>query len=449
MQLQNVHVPTSAIVTFVLDVIAIACVVSLFVYNDLLVLSYDNSPIISPVMLAIVVSAVFAAFTMGLYQREFWVRNKLPQRLIVAFAISVIVASVVSRIGLSSDKFWIKIFLINCVVFCFMLLNRLVCGFISQQLKTSVFYLGPDSGLATLRKIERSLKPSTFEIAGTYPFSNQEDDAHLNSIFSALKRTGSNEIVVGGSEEMLNRFALRFLGSASINATILPLSAFIEQETRKLDINDPEAARQLTFYSERRTRLSMFLKRVIDIVFALALLAFTLPLTALVCILILVMEGRPIFYHQDRVGLGGRVFTLFKFRSMSINAEADGVARWASKGDGRVTPIGRFLRISRIDEIPQLFNVVRGDMTLVGPRPERPSIVAMLENKIPLYAARHSATPGVTGWAQINYPYGASVEDAAAKTCYDLYYIKNSSLLLDIAIILQTVRVILLGEGSR
>jgi lipopolysaccharide/colanic/teichoic acid biosynthesis glycosyltransferase len=157
----------------------------------------------------------------------------------------------------------------------------------------------------------------------------------------------------------------------------------------------------------------------------------------------------PILFHQTRVGLGGRPFRLHKFRSMRTDAEADGVARWATVGDSRVTRVGRFIRKIRLDELPQLFNVLRGEMSLVGPRPERPEFVAELSGRLRYYPERHRVKPGLTGWAQLNYQYGASLDDAKKKLEYDLYYVKNASLFLDLVILLETVEIVLWGKGAR
>ena len=161
------------------------------------------------------------------------------------------------------------------------------------------------------------------------------------------------------------------------------------------------------------------------------------------------MESKgPIIYRQERVGFRGRTFTVFKFRSMNVDAEKGGQARWAVARDPRVTRVGRVIRRLRIDELPQLFNVLRGEMSFVGPRPERPEFVEMLTGQIPFYAVRHSVKPGLTGWAQVRYSYGATVEQSVRKLEYDLYYVKNHTLALDVLILLETVRVVLLGEGA-
>jgi sugar transferase (PEP-CTERM system associated) len=190
-------------------------------------------------------------------------------------------------------------------------------------------------------------------------------------------------------------------------------------------------------------------KRLIDLVASLALLVVFLPVMVLAAIAIVYDSGFPIFYRQERVGRGGRRFVIWKFRSMRKDAEADGKACWAQAGDPRCTRVGRFMRKTRIDELPQLFNVLMGDLSLVGPRPERPEFVVRLEGEIPFYSARHSINPGITGWAQVRYVYGASSEDAKRKLEYDLYYVKNHSLFLDLLILFETIRVVLRGEGAR
>jgi lipopolysaccharide/colanic/teichoic acid biosynthesis glycosyltransferase len=156
----------------------------------------------------------------------------------------------------------------------------------------------------------------------------------------------------------------------------------------------------------------------------------------------------PVIYRQPRVGLGGRIFMCLKFRSMRTDAERDGVARWATKDDPRVTRVGAFLRKTRIDELPQLFSVLRGEMSLVGPRPERPSFVDQLKEDIPFYELRHSVKPGVTGWAQVRYHYGASLDDARRKHQFDLFYVKNNSLFLDLLVLIETVSVVIFHEGQ-
>ncbi|MRR07231.1 MAG: exopolysaccharide biosynthesis polyprenyl glycosylphosphotransferase, partial [Deltaproteobacteria bacterium] len=199
----------------------------------------------------------------------------------------------------------------------------------------------------------------------------------------------------------------------------------------------------------RRTGFGRIMKRSADVALSLVGIILVLPLLPFVALGIKVTSPGPILFRQVRVGQGDRPFVLYKFRSMRADAEKASGAVWAQKDDPRVTRFGKFLRTSRLDELPQLYNVLRGDMSLVGPRPERPEFVDKLKEVIPYYSERHFVKPGVTGWAQVKYPYGASVDDAIEKLRYDLYYIKNMSMLLDIIIVLETIKVVLFGRGSR
>jgi lipopolysaccharide/colanic/teichoic acid biosynthesis glycosyltransferase len=171
----------------------------------------------------------------------------------------------------------------------------------------------------------------------------------------------------------------------------------------------------------------------------------------LVALAILIESGGrgSVFFHQTRVGLNGKKFRVHKFRSMRMDAEADGVARWASKNDSRITRVGAFIRKTRLDELPQVFNVLRGEMSLVGPRPERPEFIEQLSKEIPFYDERHRVKPGLTGWAQLSYQYGSTTDDARHKLEFDLYYVKNASFFLDLIVLLETVEVVLWGKGAQ
>jgi sugar transferase (PEP-CTERM system associated) len=196
-----------------------------------------------------------------------------------------------------------------------------------------------------------------------------------------------------------------------------------------------------------KSRLMLNAKRLLDILVSAAALVVLSPLLILVAAAIYLESGRPILYRQRRVGLRGGTFDILKFRSMRQNAEESGPV-WASKEDNRVTRVGRWLRKYRIDEFPQFVNVLRGDMSIVGPRPERPEFVSMLEEQVPYYSERHSIRPGITGWAQIKYQYGSSVEEAKTKLEFDLFYSKHVSILFDLVIALRTIQVLLFGKGA-
>jgi len=224
---------------------------------------------------------------------------------------------------------------------------------------------------------------------------------------------------------------------------------FWEREAGVIDSSKVEPG-WLTFSSgfvfNHRHRV---LKRALDLVVSLAFLVVALPVCLLTALAIRLESRGPIFYRQERVGLDGRIFKVWKFRSMRTDAEQDGVARWAASADDRVTRVGRFIRKVRIDEIPQVINVLVGEMSFIGPRPERPVFVEQLREVLPNYDLRHRMRPGITGWAQVNYRYGASIEDARQKLSYDLYYLKKNDVLLDFVILVQTIRVVLFPVGAR
>ncbi|HEV7268357.1 MAG TPA: exopolysaccharide biosynthesis polyprenyl glycosylphosphotransferase [Falsiroseomonas sp.] len=239
----------------------------------------------------------------------------------------------------------------------------------------------------------------------------------------------------------------RDLAAAGIE--ILRETEFLEHQLARVDIDRLPEGWLARSNGLREGVAEAAFRRGFDILLSTLLLLATLPLLVAAAIAIKLDTPGPIFYRQERVGRAGRIFTLFKFRSMVVDAEAGGAPVWASRQDDRITRVGRFIRLTRIDEIPQVFNVLFGDMAFVGPRPERPAFVEKLGRVIPHYDERAVVKPGITGWAQVNFPYGASVEDARMKLAYDLYYVRRRSLFLDLLILVATVRVVLFQEGSR
>ncbi|MDH3431626.1 MAG: TIGR03013 family PEP-CTERM/XrtA system glycosyltransferase [Gammaproteobacteria bacterium] len=260
-----------------------------------------------------------------------------------------------------------------------------------------------------------------------------------------------DEIVVAMDDRRGNLPVRDLLDARLRGIEIIDLLEFLERETGKIrvDLVNPG---WLVFSPGFRTNwMRRSVKRVMDIILSTIGIILGLPLMLLTALAIKAEDGllAPVLYRQTRVGQGGNPFEILKFRSMAVDAEAEGKAVWATEGDIRITRVGAVLRKYRLDEIPQLFNVLRGQMSIVGPRPERPEFVKDLQESIPYYSERHIVKPGITGWAQLRYTYGATEEDAMEKLQYELYYIKNHSLMLDIMIILQTVEVVLWGKGAR
>jgi sugar transferase (PEP-CTERM system associated) len=227
------------------------------------------------------------------------------------------------------------------------------------------------------------------------------------------------------------------------------LPSVYEQYTGKIAVENLRPSWLIFSEGFRKSWLISASKRVIDVAVSAAGLALLSPLILILAVLVKATSPGPIFYHQRRVGLRGRIFTVHKFRTMRDDAEAETGPVWASKeGDVRATPVGRFLRRTRLDELPQLWNILRAEMSLVGPRPERPEFVSDLTKQIPYYGQRHVVRPGLTGWAQVRYTYGATTEDALQKLQYDLYYIKNLSIALDLYIMVDTIKTVVLRQGA-
>jgi len=269
------------------------------------------------------------------------------------------------------------------------------------------------------------------------------------SLRTLAERFAAEELVVAIDDRRKGLPVDDILDCKMHGIRILDQATFLERQLGKirLDALHPSGVIFADGFTQaviRRTE-----KRLFDIGASLFLLLLALPIMVIAAFAIMLESGRPIFYTQRRVGLRGECFDVIKFRSMRTDAEVDGKPVWAAKEDNRVTRVGKFIRKTRIDELPQLINVLKGDMSFVGPRPERPEFVSELAQAIPYYDLRHHVKPGITGWAQVSYPYGSSINDSREKLQYDLYYLKNYSVFLDVNILLQTIQVILWGKGAR
>ena len=379
-------------------------------------------------------------------------------RLLVAISLGVIVQSVIFFL-VPAITLWRSNLLYAMVVAMALLMGlRALLGRAigSDAFRRRVVVLGAGPRAARLRDL-CELPGAGCTVAGFVAMSEsgrviadavrREDIANLAEHVVAL---GATEVVLA-IEERRNALPLAdLLRVKTTGVEVSELSSFLERETGRIDLQSVNPS-WLIFsdgFSSGRM-LSGIVKRLFDIAASLLLLLVTAPVLLLTAIAIRLEGAGPIFYRQRRVGLFNEPFDIPKFRSMRADAEAAGVAVWAAKADPRITRVGRIIRKIRIDEIPQAWSVLKGEMSFVGPRPERPQFVESLERELPFYAERHMVKPGITGWAQINYPYGASIEDARHKLEYDLYYAKNYSPFLDLLILLQTLRVVLWPEGAR
>jgi sugar transferase (PEP-CTERM system associated) len=319
-----------------------------------------------------------------------------------------------------------------------------------------VLILGTGAEAVTVENSLKTLRHPRIEVVGFYQTSGAQPpkvDAdrlipRSISLTEVVERLDIREVIVAVREQRGGVLPLRELLDCRVRGIpVTDLSAFYEKVRGEVPIETLKASWLIYGSGFEQGNVRTLIKRVFDLAASSVLLVLTLPLMILTALAIRLESPGPIIYRQVRTGRAGRPFTVLKFRSMRVDAEKDG-AQWAKPGDARVTRVGRVIRKLRIDELPQIINVLRGEMSFVGPRPERPEFVAKLKEQIPFYDLRHSVKPGLTGWAQVRYSYGASVEDARTKLQFDLYYVKNHSLFLDILILFETVRVILFREGA-
>ncbi len=409
-------------------------------------------------LVAVVLTVSMAAF--ALYREHGRLnRKEFGLRLMASFAFGgvalLVLYYLVPSAYIGRGVLMIALVLGLVAIYAFRMFTRYVIG--AELFKRRILVLGAGYNAQLINtSMRRSSDRESFAIEGFVPLPGQPAvvpeqmrvDTH-NALLETVRALHVHEIVIAPDERRGGLPMDDMLACAQRGVRLTALPDFFEREAGLLNLNvvDPSS---LIFsggfdHSVPR-RLS---KRFFDLVAASVLLLVAWPVMLVVALCVWMESDGPILYRQSRVGEGGRSFDLAKFRSMRTDAEADGVARWASTNDNRVTRVGAFIRMTRLDELPQLFNVLRGDMSFVGPRPERPHFVAQLDEQLRYYAVRHSVKPGLTGWAQLRYPYGASVHDAGEKLKFDLFYVKNQGLLLDLMIMLQTVEVVLFRRGAR
>lgn len=365
---------------------------------------------------------------------------------------------VLPNVSPGSDKLFLAVLLAILLVTVIRQLFLKVVD--SDQLaRRVVIYGGGEFAESLMTDYQTNLKASGIRIMGCIPDSTHprvDRRHHLpapTDFFEFCQQNRISEIVIcqqerrrseGGQLPVDSLMECKLRGIEVTDAV-----AFYERELKKARLELVHPSWILFSDGFKASRSRDMTKRVVDLVIALLLTVVLAPFMVLTALAVVLESGRPILYSQNRVGARGKLFRIYKFRSMRQDAEQDGKARWASQNDSRVTRVGAFIRNTRLDELPQLWNVIKGEMSFVGPRPERPEFVEQLKEQVPFYNTRHYVKPGLMGWAQLNYPYGASIEDARGKLEYDLYYSKNHSIVMDFLIMIQTVEVVLLGKGVR
>ncbi len=327
----------------------------------------------------------------------------------------------------------------------------------SELAKRRILVFGTGSKAIEVRDALRKSDTQAV-IVGYFAGANENDSiiqgsrmvAQGGSLLDTAIALEADEIVIALSERRGGSMPMRELLDCRLNGIrVLDLASHFEKTLGQIRLDSLYAGWLIFGEGFSQGAVRSVVKRVFDIIASLILLIAGAPVMVVTALLIGLETGFPLLYRQERVGHNGRLFNVIKFRSMRQDAEKHGKPVWATSSDDRVTKVGRIIRKLRIDELPQLYCVLKGDMSLVGPRPERPFFVDQLTREIPFYAVRHSVKPGLTGWAQVCYHYGASTEDAAAKLQYDLYYVKNHSLFLDLVVLFETVGVVLTGKGAQ
>lgn len=394
--------------------------------------------------------------SMGLYQKQYGsgVHGKLA-RIVLGFVGSMIAMSLLFYVAPSLYLGRGAVGIALGFAFIGVVLARVVFYKVHGILKRRILVLGAGNRATKLLQTKPA-EQRGFTFVG---FIHVEGEADLikrdklipkdATLLELSERLEIDEIVVAVDDRRRDFPLDELLDCKMSGIDVIEVQSFFERETSKIKVDILHPSWLIFSEGFGQNAWSAFLKRGADIVFSLFLLFLTLPIMVAAAIAVRSEDGGPMLFRQVRVGKEGKLFRIVKFRSMRIDAEGDGKARWATQNDDRVTRIGRFIRKVRIDELPQVFNVLKGDMSFVGPRPERPEFVDQLAEKIPYFNERHRVKPGITGWAQICYPYGASAEDALEKLQFDLFYAKNHNLMLDLTVLLQTVEVILFGKGAR
>lgn len=455
------HIPTEFILLGVIELIAL--MVSFYMgvqlrldsmlWHESVTTYYSSALVFAAVMLSSLVA-------FGAYQRQSQktlseLAVRIASSLLVGLLVLSLIYYILPRFFLGRGALALAVFVsflsIMSIRILFMKIMR------SYDLRLRVLILGAGKAANLVRRAQSDGDLDGLNIINFMPMPGDSENskglslANTEGALAKFVAEKQVDVIVLAMDERRKGLPVHDLMDCKMGGVeVIDLLTFFERHTDKLrlDIMQPS----WMFLSEG-FRVSLFRriwKRIFDIVCVLLLTPVVLPVFVLAVIALLV-ESRfraSVFYRQTRVGEYGRLFDIYKFRSMVVDAEQDGVPRWAEKNDSRITRVGSLLRKFRFDEIPQLYNILKGDMSFVGPRPERPEFVQKLAEKIPFYNERHRVKPGLSGWAQIRYSYGASEEDGLEKLQYDLYYVKNYSILLDLLVLLQTAEVVLLGKGA-
>ena len=458
------YIPRALLVLVGLE---LALLVTTFYLGVFVRFSFDDDPAarlaeVSPLESKAILFALVmmgSMMTMGLYSRHF--RDSTSQvvtRVLVSLAMGLV--ALVLLFYLFPEMFIGRGALALVLLFssACLIISRLLFQHIATMdgLKKRILVLGTGQRAGVIdRVMRRQADRRGIFIVGYIHLSNEQPLVngriieHTEPLQDLARRYRVQEIVVAVDDRRVNFPIKEIVECRLIGIEILDILSFIERQCGKILLENLNPSWLIFSEGFHHGMLRAVWKRIFDVTASVALLAVAWPFMLLAALAVRLESRGPVLYRQERVGEHGDTFKVLKFRSMTVDAEKDGAPQWAQKNDARVTRLGGFMRKYRIDELPQLFNVLKGEMSFVGPRPERPEFVGELSRKILYYAERHRVKPGITGWAQICYPYGASERDAEEKLTYDLYYVKNYSIFLDLVILLQTAQAVLWKRGGR
>lgn len=414
-----------------------------------------------PGALTFTLVTIICMAAMGMYQSDFKLDfESILLRLMPAFALSFAIMTLIFYV--LPDLYFGRGLLAIAMVLAFALLLLLRMLFFRlpgvEFFRPRAIVLGTGNSAHELYKlIEEKSFFRNHNIVGYVPFYGEErqipvtDIIEKSSNLSVLAtQKDVSEVIVATQERRGGGFPIQELLECKMNGiNVMDIATFYEKERGYIRMDSLQPSWLVFSRGFDQSLIRSLIKRIFDLCASILLLIVTFPIMLITMIIILLEDGKPIFYRQERIGRGGSIFSVIKFRSMRNDAEKGGKPQWSTQDDPRITRIGKIIRKLRIDELPQIINVLKGEMSFVGPRPERPYFVDMLIAQVPYYNIRHSVKPGITGWAQVRYPYGSSVEDSIEKLQYDLYYVKNHSLFLDLIILIDTIGVVLLGKGGR
>ncbi len=414
-----------------------------------------------PGALTFTLVTIICMAAMGMYQSDFKLDfESILLRLMPAFALSFAIMTLIFYV--LPDLYFGRGLLAIAMVLAFALLLLLRMLFFRlpgvEFFRPRAIVLGTGNSAHELYKlIEEKSFFRNHNIVGYVPFYGEERKIPVTDIIEKSSNLSVlatqkyvSEVIVATQERRGGGFPIQELLECKMNGiNVMDIATFYEKERGYIRMDSLQPSWLVFSRGFDQSLIRSLIKRIFDLCASILLLIVTFPIMLITMVIILLEDGKPIFYRQERIGRGGSIFSVIKFRSMRNDAEKGGKPQWSTQDDPRITRIGKIIRKLRIDELPQIINVLKGEMSFVGPRPERPYFVDMLIAQVPYYNIRHSVKPGITGWAQVRYPYGSSVEDSIEKLQYDLYYVKNHSLFLDLIILIDTIGVVLLGKGGR